>query len=315
VIQTALPPLTGSAAWSHWRFEPVLVVAGLVAALGYLAGVRAVRRRGERWSVLATVVFLAGLGGLAATTMGVLDAYHGRLFWAYCLRLGLLTTVVPALLAAGRPVSLLRAAVGPGRGGRLDGLFDGPIWQGLDSPLLAPVVVPILCAAVLFTPALAATLRHDLLDQVVMLVVVGAAVLVMLPLFGEGNESSSLSLGIGALVGIGELVLDAVPGLVVRLRGDLLAGSYWAGVPRPWGPTAIRDQHIGGNTLWILAELVDLPFLAVLAVRWIRADAREAAAIDRRLDQAADVAGPELQEPWWLTERPGRYGPPPGRPR
>jgi len=312
---SALPPLTGAGAWTHWRFEPLLVVAVLLVGVGYVAGVRALRRRGERWSALPTVLLVVGLAGLVVTSMGVLDAYSGRLFWAYCLRLGLLTTVVPALLAAGRPVSLLRAAAGPGLRSRLDAVLDGPLWQAMGSPLIAPVVVPILCAAVLFTPVLEATLRHDALDQLVMLAVVGATVLVMLPLFGEGTETSSLSIGVGVLVGIGELFLDALPGLAVRLRGDLLAGSYWTTVPRSWGPTAVRDQHIGGNTLWILAELVDLPFLAVLAVRWIRADAREAAAIDRRLDQAADARGSELQEPWWLTERPGRYGPPPGPPR
>jgi putative copper resistance protein D len=303
--------------WTAWRFEPVLVVAVVLGAVGYLAVVRGARRRGRRVPVLAVVTFLiGGLGGLVVTSMGVLDAYHGRLFWAYCLRLGLLTTVVPALLAAGRPISLLRLAAGPRMRSRLDALLDGPVWRGMGSPLIAPVVVPILSAAVLFSPVLDATLRHDILDQLVMLAVVLAAAVVMLPLFGEGTETSSLSIGVGVLVGIGELVLDALPGLAVRMRGDLLAGSYWAAVPRHWGPAAMRDQHLGGNILWILAELIDLPFLAVLAVRWIRADAREAAVIDRRLDRAtpaSPAAGPELLTPWWITEQPGRYGPPPKR--
>lgn len=313
ILAAALPPLTGGTVARHWAVEPVLVVAVLLAGAAYLMGVRAVRRRGERWPVIPVVVFLVGgLGGVVVTTMGVLDAYHGRLFWAYCLRLGLLTTVVPGLLAAGRPVTLLRAVAGPRLRPRLDAVLDGRLWQSLGSPLVAPVVVPILVACVLFTPVFGATLRHDALDQVVMLVVVCAATLVMLPVFGEGTEASSLSIGVGVLVGIGELVLDALPGLGVRLRGDLLAGSYWSAVPRGWGPSVTRDQHLGGNILWILAELVDLPFLGVLAIRWVRADAREAAVIDRRLDRTVGGQGPELQVPWWVTEQPGRYAPPPG---
>jgi putative copper resistance protein D len=309
-----LPPLTGSGVWTEWRFEPVLVVATALAAVAYLAGVRTARRRGERRPVLPTVAFLGGLGGLVATSMGLLDVYHGRLFWTYCLRLGLLTTLVPGLLAAGRPLSLLRAAAGPGRPARVDALLGGTVWRAMASPLIAPVVVPILSAAVLFTPVFDATLRHGMVDQVVMLVAVVAATVVMLPLFGEGTETTSLTIGVGVLVGIGELILDALPGLAVRLRSDLLAGSYWSAVPRDWGPAAMRDQHIGGNTLWILAELIDIPFLAMLAVRWVRADAREAVVIDRRLDVVAGGAGPELEVPWWITEQPGRYGPPPTSP-
>jgi putative copper resistance protein D len=291
----------------------VLLAAVLLAGTAYLLGVRAARRRGERWSVIPTVLFLVGgLGSVVVTTMGVLDAYHGRLFWAYCLRLGLLATVVPGLLAAGRPVTLLRAAAGPRWGPRVDAVLDGRVWQSLGSPLIAPVVVPMIVAGVLFSPLFGATLRHDALDQGVMLAVVCATTLVMLPVVGEGTETTSLSIGVGVLVGIGELVLDALPGLAVRLRGDLLAGSYWSAVPRTWGPGVARDQHLGGNILWILAELVDLPFLAVLAFRWVRADAREAAVIDRRLDQAATASRPVLETPWWVTEQPGRYAPPPG---
>jgi putative copper resistance protein D len=103
------------------------------------------------------------------------------------------------------------------------------------------------------------------------------------------------------MVGILELIIDAIPGLLVRLRPEVLAGSYWGAVHRSWGPSAIRDQHLAGEVLWILAELIDVPFLAILAVRWVQADAREAAAVDRTLDQA-EADGETLLQPWWLTE-------------
>ena len=298
----ALPALTLGVAPRHWVFEPVLVVAVLMAGAAYLVGVHRVRTRGEQWPVARTATFLvAGLGGFVVTSMSVLGAYHGRLFWAYALRLGLLTTVVPALLAAGRPGTLLRAATRPRRTA-----FGGAVWRGVESPLVAPLVVPLLFAWVLFTPVLGATLRHDLLDQAVTLLVLIISVVVLLPLVGDGAPATSLSIGVGVMVGILELIIDAIPGLLVRLRTDLLAGDYWGTIHRPWGPPAIRDQHIAGQVLWILADLIDLPFLAILAVRWVRADAREAAVIDRTLDEAT-TGGEELLTPWWLTEqRPGQ---------
>jgi putative copper resistance protein D len=293
----ALPALTAGTAARHWVFEPVLVGAAVLAAAGYLAGVHRVRTRGGRWPVARTATFLvAGLGGFVVTSMSVLGAYHGRLFWAYALRLGLLATVVPGLLAAGRPATLLRTAAGP-RQSR----FGASVWQTLSSPLVAPLVVPLMFTAVVFTPLLGATLRHDLLDQVVQLIVLVIGVAVLLPVVGDGVPSSSMSIGIGVLVGIVELIIDAIPGLLVRLRPEELASTYWGPIHRGWGPSPIRDQHLAGEVLWILAELIDVPFLAILAVRWVQADAREAAVIDRTLDEA-DAGGDQMMAPWWLSE-------------
>jgi putative copper resistance protein D len=292
----ALPELTAGTAVRHWVFPPLLLAAGVAAGVAYLAGVRRVRARGDRWPVVRTATFLLpGLGGFLLTSMSALGAYHGRLFWAYALRLGLLATVVPGFLAAGRPVTLWRAATGR------HSALGAALWRWLGSPLVAPLVVPLLFTAVVFTPLLGATLRHDLLDQVVQLVVLVIAVAVLLPVVGDGAASSSLSIGVGVMVGILELIIDAIPGLLVRLRPEVLAGSYWGAVHRSWGPSAIRDQHLAGEVLWILAELIDVPFLAILAVRWVQADAREAAAVDRTLDQA-EADGETLLQPWWLTE-------------
>lgn len=302
-----LPPLTMGRVWTHWQFEPVLATAVVLGAAAYLTGVRTLARRGQRWPLVCTATFLVlGLGGLVVTTMSGLGVYSGRLFWAYNLRLGLMSTLVPAFVAAGRPLSLLRAALGP----RVERFLAGPLAAMTASPLIAPVVVPVLCAAVLFTPVLDATLRHRWADQAVLLVVVAIAFVVLLPVVGEGADNTSLGIGIGVLLGVGELILDAIPGLIERLSSSLFAGSYWTGVPRPWGPNPVRDQHIAGDVLWVMAELIDLPFLLLLAVRWVRVDAREAAVVDRQLDAETGADSPDLLPPWWLTEQPGRYDPP-----
>ena len=64
-----------------------------------------------------------------------------------------------------------------------------------------------------------------------------------------------------------------------------------------------------------LAELVALPFLGGQLLAWIRADAAEAAEVDKRLDAiaiaeataAGDAGTPELMRPWWETD-PGSLG-------
>jgi len=66
--------------------------------------------------------------------------------------------------------------------------------------------------------------------------------------------------------------------------------------------------------------VLDLPFLALLVVQWIRADEREARTVDGQLDaqldaqpptgwpgavgssEPASAPGRELQRPWWETD-------------
>jgi hypothetical protein len=47
------------------------------------------------------------------------------------------------------------------------------------------------------------------------------------------------------------------------------------------------DQHLAGALLWFFGEAGDIPFLVAAMVAWIRADNREAARLDRALDDAA----------------------------
>jgi putative copper resistance protein D len=122
--------------------------------------------------------------------------------------------------------------------------------------------------------------------------------------------------------GVLELLLDAAPGIFVRLRHGLLAPDYYASVHRTWGPSPLNDQHVGGTILWTVAEVVDLPFLVLLVRRWIKVDAQEAARVDRELDALAlaqpaltgspsadsESAGAvaaqdaERTRPWWETD-------------
>jgi hypothetical protein len=73
----------------------------------------------------------------------------------------------------------------------------------------------------------------------------------------------------------------------------------------PWGPTLQSDQIIGGGALWILGDLVGLPFLAAQLIQLIREDESDAARIDAELDarQAAAAMTAEGEQagekPWW----------------
>ena len=82
-----------------------------------------------------------------------------------------------------------------------------------------------------------------------------------------------------------ELVLDAIPGLLLRLNDGILdhAPAIVGRLPL-WFPTPLHDQHLSGDLLWFIAEVADVPVLVLLFVRWMRLDRREG----KRLDDLSD---------------------------
>ncbi|HXS67028.1 MAG TPA: cytochrome c oxidase assembly protein [Streptosporangiaceae bacterium] len=100
-----------------------------------------------------------------------------------------------------------------------------------------------------------------------------------------------------------EVVGDAALGLSVIVDRNLIAGGYYHALGRPWGPSLASDQVLGGGALWILGDLIGLPFLAAVLIAMIREDEHEAKVIDAELD-AADQPGADEAEakPWWVAD-------------
>ena len=317
VIATA--PLTVAGALRSWHLTPgVALAAGCAGA--YAAGVLRLRGRGRSWPAARSLLFGTGVLLLAATTGGWLQAWSRALLWVYTTQLLMLLLVVPTLLMLGRPVTLLWTLRGSDR--------PPAALRLVGSPLLGPALIPVVTGTLLFTPLLDASMRHVALGWTVRLLVVAIGLLIALPLAGEdGTDALPLAFAAAAFIGLIELLVDAVPGMALRLRTHLLDPS-WFGIGRHWGPSPLSDQQTAGAILWGAAELLDLPFLVLIVWQWIRADARQAAVVDAAIDAAHDAraarrqparpaAGPALVEPdperpgmdrpWWETE-PGVFG-------
>jgi cytochrome c oxidase assembly factor CtaG len=103
-----------------------------------------------------------------------------------------------------------------------------------------------------------------------------------------------------------EVVGDAFFGIAVLADQNLLGASYYHALARPWGPSLATSQVIGGGALWILGDLVGLPFLAAQLMQLMHEDESDAAKIDAELD--ARQAEPEPGHPardarlWWEND-------------
>lgn len=263
-----------------WRPDWLVLALVLAVGVGYLRARRRLAGTGSGWPVRRDVCFTLGLVAMVWTSSGFPHARAGQLMWVWTAQQLLLLLIVPIIVLAGQPVALLRAT---GTGAwLLRALASRPL-RILGSPLIGPLLVPVICLLLFFGGLGQAALVHPWLGSLVAVALLLLGALIALPLIDSDDDRSSLAVGLALAVGFVELILDAFPGIALRFQTHLTVPYF--GVARPgWAGSWLDDQHTAGSILWVVAELLDLPFLILAATRWIRADAREAVRIDAELD-------------------------------
>jgi cytochrome c oxidase assembly factor CtaG len=294
----ARPSVLGLA--DAWTVQPVALVAAVLALAWYLRGVRRV----GGWPAGRTAGFVVGVAVFVWSTSGFAQVYAPALFWVFTSQMLILLLVVPVALMAGQPVTLARSVHGPDA--TLVRITRSGVGRLFANPLVGPALIPVLSGGLFFGPLPRWALDSTALGWTLPLLVVAAGALIVLPLVGTDDQSSSLAVGLSLAIGCFELVLDAVPGIVLRLNTHVSTSYFDARSVNSWAPDALHDQQIAGAILWSVAELIDLPFLILVYRRWLRADERDAAAIDTVLDAERIARGGEdaapTDEPWWLND-------------
>ena len=292
-----------------------MLVVVLVAALLYLAGIRRIRRSGRPWPRAWAVAFLiGGIGTVVIATMSFLGVYQHVLFYDRAVQTVLLLLAAPLFLALGRPLSLFTAAL-PGPGRRADAIVHSRAARILTFPAITAMVLVIVPFVLYFTPWYEAGLRNATVRELTYAALLVPGLVFFWTLLRVDPVPKAYPYLVALWVTGAEVVGDAVLGLAVLADQHLIAGSYYQALGRPWGPSLRADQVIGGGALWILGDLVGLPFLAASLIVMIREDEREAAQVDAELDaKAAEAAVPGAGEagrapaatpdsrPWWESD-------------
>lgn len=267
--------------FTTWFFDPVAVTALVVAGFLYAMGVVKVRKRSERWPLRNTILFYAlGLGSYAFVSLGFLGLFSTQLRWAFATRLALLIFIVPLAIAAGRPVDLLRLSLEQRGQERLDRIWNSRIVRLCGNAMFATVFVAIVLFVFLFP--VSGWLRTNSWAEAVITIIVPLLGLVMVLPMSSANvrNATSVFLALEFLLTFGELLIDAVPGIVLRLQVHVVDGLSTVHSTLGWWPSALRDQQYAGDMLWTIAEIADLPVLILLLVRWSRSDKRDSHKVD-----------------------------------
>lgn len=329
------PELTVQRAFTAWTLDPwALAVIAVLGAL-YLAGVRTVRRRGERWPTGRAVLFCGlGLGFGVIATMSFVAVYYPVLFYIRSVQTILVLLVVPLFLALGRPLSLI-GAVSPRTGQRLQDIIGSRAARLATFPPITTFVLVLTPFLVYFTPWYAAGLASGVVAQLTRLALLVPGFVFFWTLMRVDPVPRAYPYVVTLWITAAEVVGDAVLGIAVIASTSLLAGSYYHALARPWGPTLATSQVLGGGVLWILGDIVGVPFLAAQLIQMMREDEAEAKVIDAQLDaqeaQAAaastapglpaatapgasgvsvssaaqvitEAAQPAMPRPWWETD-------------
>jgi putative membrane protein len=283
---------------SSWTMDAGAVVLAALLVAAYCAGIVRVRKRGLVWPARRSTAWFAGVASLLLVTLGPLGGHAHTALWVYTVQVLVLLLGTPVVLAYGRPLALAVDALPPAASARVLRARTSWIARAVANPAIGPLVVPVVLGVIFFSPVLSATLEHTWAYELMQLVLVGIGLLIAIGLVGDGAErDTSLALAATVAIAFIELLFDAVPGIVLRLRTHLVATAYWTRVHGAVGTRALTDQQHAGAALWFIAEFADLPFLLIVIRRWIRVDQLDAVRIDR--DSQGD---PEFTRPWWETD-------------
>lgn len=290
-----LPPeITGTTMFTSWKFD---LAWTLVAAFGiffYLAAVWRLRRRGDRWPLLRTVLWVAGMLLLFYATNGILNAYEQYLFSVHMLGHMLLAMIIPTLLVLGAPVTLALRTIRK----RKDGSWGTREWimWGLHTPyakfITHPIVAAVLFAGSLwifyYSPLMRWATTDHLGHQWMIVHFLFTGYLFALSLIGIDPVPYRFPYPLRLVTLFATMGFHAFFGISIMSNTSLLLADWYGAMGRTWGLAPLDDQSLGGGIAWGLGELPSIMLATLVALEWSRSDERKAKRRDRDAERTGD---------------------------
>ncbi len=274
------PELTVARAFTEWTLDPWMLALVLILGGGYLAALR----RQHDWPVARRIWFLGlGVGFLVIATMLFVGVYQPVLFWVRAVQTVLLVLVVPLFLALGRPISLAIAVL-PRAGTHLGAAIRSRPARVLTFPAITTFALVGVPFTMYFTSWYTAVFHSTTVRELTFLALMIPGFAFFWTLLRVDPVPKEYSYAVSMWITGAEVIGDAFLGIAVIASQNLIGADWYHALGRPWGPSLQTDQVLGGGVLWILGDLVGLPFLAAQLIQLMREDESDAARIDAELD-------------------------------
>jgi putative copper resistance protein D len=289
-----LPPeLLPARYLTEWSIDLLWLLVCAFGIFFYLAGVVRMRRRGDRWPVYRTVLWVSGMLLLFWVTNGAVNVYEQFLFSTHMLGHMILTMAVPALLVLSAPVTLALRAIAK----RTDGSRGAREWIMLlvhskfATFITNPIVTGVLFASSLWVFYYTPLFRWATYDHVghtwMVLHFLIVGYLFIQTLVGVDPVPGRPSYPLRLVLLLATMAFHAFFGLALMTGEGLLLSDWYGAMGRTWGLPPLQDQQAAGGVAWSIGEIPTVALAIIVAIQWNRSDTRDA----RRLDRAADRDG------------------------
>jgi putative copper resistance protein D len=285
------PPPTPARLVTAFTPDVLWIAIGVALAVGYLALVHRLHRRGDAWKIGHTISWLLGCVALIYVTCGGIAVY-GRLFFSlHMVGHMALSMVVPPLLVFGAPVTLLLRALPVRRDGSrgprewLLAVMESRYVKVITHPVFAGVMFTGSLVAFYYSSLFGLALRTHAGHELMMVHFLLAGYLFTFAVIGVDPAPVRLGYAFRLLLLFITMAFHAFFAVGLMSQETLLQGSYFSSLG--WGIDALADQKNGGAIAWGVGDGPTLLLAVVLALQWARSDERLA----RRRDRAADRDG------------------------
>lgn len=298
-MSLAVAPLTLSTAVTSWTVDAASTALLVLAGGAYAWCCRRAHAAGAPLPAPRRAGFWSGIAVWALATMSMIGVYAPVLFWVRALQVLLLLFVVPMLLALGTPLTALREA---GGAALVDRVLAGKVARVLTHPATTSVLMLATPWLLYLTPWYEAALTNPAIESLTRIVLVVIGFCYFYARIQADPVPRRYPQMISVVISLAETLGDGLLGLVLWL-GPLVATDYYLALNGTWGPSMRVDQSIGAGVLWILGDVLGVPFLMVLMRAMSSDEKAQAAVLDAELDAAEDTSGEQTSPAlWWEAD-------------
>jgi cytochrome c oxidase assembly factor CtaG/putative copper export protein len=286
-------PVTPLGLFTQWNFDLIWMLFCAFALFFYLAGVWRMKKRGDDWPVLRTVLWVAGILLLFYITNGGVNLYEKYLFSIHMLAHMTLGMMVPVLLGPAAPITLALRAIRK----RDDGSRGAREWIMLATHsryfgfLSRPIVSALLFVASLWVFYYSPLFRWATTDHIghqwMIIHFLLTGYLFVNSLIGIDPSPHRAPYPLRLLVLLATMAFHAFFGLSLMTGTGLLLADWYGSMG--WGIKAIEDQQAGGGIAWSVGEIPTVALAIAVAIMWSRSDERDSKRYDRKAARDGDA--------------------------
>ena len=290
------PAAPDATSWlTMWRWDWLWGTVAVVAILLYVGGVVRLMRRGDRWPVGRTIVWVLGWVIFIWSVCGAPGVY-GRVSFSWHMTSHMtIAMIVPILLVLAAPITLIARVESPRKDGTYGpreivlGLVHSKYVAFWANPIVAGVNFVFGLIIFYYTPLFELALTTHTGHVLMVIHFLLAGYLFAMVLIGVDPGPRKWAPALRLVVLFATMSFHAFFGVAIQSSTSLLAPGFFSIIHIPWIPDPLLDQQQGGAIAWGIGDVPSLLLAMLLVLSWVRSDDAEARRHDRQADRDHDA--------------------------